>query len=227
MDLRDRTAAEAALRAAPWLGEGRGELVEPLLTHGRIVRLSAGQWAQAEGDDETGVLVVLSGAVQMLCKAPGDREVLIGLAGPGVALGQTTRFGGGPRLVTVVCQEDSVLLQVSDRALGRIADETPRIWEAVAALLYLQLRDLLQLVAEATALAPRQRLAARLDLLTRATPPPRTLRLSQQALGEMTALTRKTVNAHLGEFEARGLIARSYGAVTVRDPAGLRRIAES
>jgi CRP-like cAMP-binding protein len=222
----DRALALDALRQAAWLGQGRGDLIEPILAHARILDLAAGQWAQAEGDDEAGVLVVLSGSVQLLCKAPGDREVLIGRAGPGVALGQTTRFGGGPRLVTVICQEDSRLLRISDRALGRIARDAPRIWEAVAALLYLQLRNLLQLLADTAALPPRQRLASRIELLTRGAAPPRVLRLTQQALGEMVGLTRKAANAHLAEFERRGLIRRGYGGLTVLDPRGLRRIAE-
>lgn len=225
MDADEHAEAAAILAKASWLGEGREGLIGLLLAHGRIVRLTAGQWAQAEGDDEAGVLVVLSGTVQMLSKVPGDREVLIGQAGPGVALGQTVRFGGGPRLVTVICHEDCRLLQVSDRALARIAVKAPQVWEAVAALLYLQLRGLVQLLAETTALPPRQRLASRIELLSRASRP-RALRLSQQALGEMVGLTRKTVNAYLADFERQGLILRAYGEVTVIDPAGLRRIAE-
>jgi CRP-like cAMP-binding protein len=226
MDSEERALAVRMLREAAWLGQGRGDLIEPILAHARILRLSAGQWAQAEGDDEAGVLLVLSGSVQLLCQAPGDREVLIGQAGPGVAIGQTTRFGGGPRLVTVICQEDCRLLQLSDRALGRIARSAPHVWEAVAALLYLQLRNLLQLLAETAALPPRQRLASRIEFLTRGSPS-RSLRLTQQALGEMVGLTRKAANGHLAEFERRGLIRRGYGGLSVLDPAGLRRIAEA
>jgi CRP-like cAMP-binding protein len=190
-----------------------------------LVRLSPGQWAQAEGDDESGVLVVLSGTLELYCKAPGDREVRIGQAGAGMALGQTVRFGGGPRLLTAICREPAALLQVSDRALSRIAHEAPRIWEAVAALLYLQLRNLLHMVAELAALPPRARLAARLGLLAAARPGP--LDISQEALGEMVGLTRKTVNAHLGAFEREGLIRRRYGGLEVRDARGLRRVAEA
>lgn len=223
MDASDLALARQHLERAAWLAGDRADLVEALLAHGRIVRLAPGQWAHAEGDDEAGVLVVLEGVVQLLCKAPGEREVLIGQAGPGAAIGQTTRFGGGPRLVTVICQAECVLLQVSDRALGRIAVEMPRIWEAVAALLYLQLRGLLQLAAETIALAPRQRLAARLDLLSGTEAG--ALRLSQEALAEMLGLSRKTVNGYLGGFERLGLVRRRYGVVEVIDRAGLRRIA--
>ncbi|MBW8816460.1 MAG: Crp/Fnr family transcriptional regulator [Caulobacterales bacterium] len=225
MGASDENPAEAILRRSAWL-EGRHELVAPILAHGRVVRLLPGQWAQAEGDDEAGVLVVLSGTLELYCKAPGDREVRIGQAGPGVALGQTVRFGGGPRLLTAICRDAATVLQVSDRALSRIAQDAPRIWEAVAALLYLQLRNLLHMVAQLTALPPRARLAARLGLLA-AGAQGRPLGVSQEALGEMVGLTRKTVNAHLGAFERDGLIRRRYGGVEILDARGLRRVAEA
>lgn len=215
----------AQLRAIPWPGERWAALVEPMIAHGRIVSLAAGQWVQAEGDEETGAVVVLSGALELYCRAPGDREVLISRVAEGTAFGQTERFGGGPRLLTVICREPARLLVLSDHALARIGAETPRIWEAVAGLLYTSLRNILYALAEATALPPRARVASRIELLARDLPPPRRLRLTQEALGEMVGLTRKTVNAHLAALEGMRLIRRTYGGLDVIDPAGLRRVA--
>lgn len=224
MPTDDRALAAEILARSAWLGQGGAELAEAFLAQGRIVALRPGQWVQAEGDDETGVLVVLKGGLQLFCKAPGDREVLIGRIGAGAALGQTTRFGGGPRLVTAIAAEDALVLQVGDRALGRIARDAPRLWEAVAALLYLQLRNLLELVGDLAALPPRERLARRLALMAGAAPGS-TLRITQEALGEMVGLTRKTANLHLAAFEREGLVRRAYGGLTVTDLAGLRRVA--
>jgi CRP-like cAMP-binding protein len=224
MSVEDRELAATILQNSAWLAQGGGGLVDAFLAHGRVRSLSAGQWAQAEGDDETGVLVLLSGVLELFCKAPGDREVLIGHLLPGAALGQTTRFGGGPRLVTAICQADARVLQVSDRALSRIATDAPHVWEAVSALLYLQLRNLLEMVAELSALSPRERLARRLAAMGRAAPGER-LRLTQQALGEMVGLTRKTANAYLAAFEREGLVRRAYGGIEVLDAPGLARAA--
>jgi len=224
MTTDDRALAAQILARSEWLRQGGGGLADAFLAHGRIVALTAGQWVQAEGDDETGVLVVLKGGLQLFCKASGDREVLIGQIGAGAALGQTTRFGGGPRLVTAIAAEDALVLQVGDRALSRIARDAPGLWEAVAALLYLQLRNLLELVGDLAALPPRERLARRLALMAR-TSPQSTLRITQEALGEMVGLTRKTANLHLAAFEREGLVRRAYGGVTVTDLAGLRRVA--
>lgn len=224
MSPEDRARAAAILEASAWLSQAGRGLVEPFLKHGRIVRLAVGQWVQAEGDDETGVLVVLEGDLQVLCKAPGDREVLIGQLRAGAALGQTTRFGGGPRLVTAIAAEDVTILQVSDRALSRIAHDAPHVWQAIAALLYLQLRNLLELVGELAALPPRERLARRLCLMAGGPSGPN-LRITQEALGEMVGLTRKTANLHLSAFERDGLVRRAYGGLTVTDLPGLARVA--
>ena len=159
------------------------------------------------------------------CQAPGDREVRIGHIGPGAAIGQTMRFGGGPRLVTAVCAAPSLVLRVSDAGLARIARDRPQVWQAVAAVVYLQLRSALQMAAEALALPPRARIAARLVALSRARAAPAELALSQQALAELTGLSRKTVNAVLAEFQRQGLVRRDYARLDILDLRGLERVA--
>lgn len=223
--IRDEQAALALLRQARWL-EGPG-LAEALVIEGALVRLGTGQWSHGEGDEATGLLVVIEGAVDLYCQAPGDREVRMGHAGPGAALGQTMRFGGGPRLVTAICAEPSLLLKVSDAALERIAGRAPEIWRAVAALVDLQLRGALQAAAEAIALPPRQRLAARLVALARPRTGPADLRLSQQALAEMVGLTRKTVNGYLADFQREGLVTLDYSRIRLIDLGRLQRVAEA
>jgi CRP/FNR family cyclic AMP-dependent transcriptional regulator len=227
MEKSDLARAREILRRQKWLHDV--DLVEPLLTHGRLVNFQPGTWTYAEGDEDTGLLIIIRGLVHILCMAPGERQVLLGQVGAGGAMGQTSRFGGGPRLVTVQCVENSLILLVSDRVLAQIATTRPQIWEAVAALLYQRSRDLLQLLAETIALPPRQRVAARMVRLAReehegGKP---MLSLSQEALAEMVGLTRKTVNGYFADFEREGLIRRTYASTILLDPNGLRRIAES
>jgi CRP/FNR family transcriptional regulator, cyclic AMP receptor protein len=229
MEKTDLARAREILRRQDWLHDHGADLVEPLLTHGRLVSFQPGAWTHAEGDEDTGLLIIISGSVHILCKAPGQREVLLGPVGAGGALGQTSRFGGGPRLVTIQCVESSLILLASDRALAQIAATRPQIWEAVAALQYERMRELLQLLAEAIALPPRQRVAARMVRLARKEDEggkPK-LCLSQETFAEMVGLTRKTVNGYFAEFEREGLIRRTYASTTLLDPNGLRRIAES
>ncbi|MBL9011147.1 MAG: Crp/Fnr family transcriptional regulator [Alphaproteobacteria bacterium] len=228
MSSSDLELARRTLSRAGWLaGEAPG-LADALLQHGSLVRYATGQWAQAEGDPDTGLFVVVEGAVQMYCQAPGDREVLVGHAEAGAAIGQTMRFGGGPRLVTAICVAPSLLLLVPDAALERIGRSRPDIWRAVASLVYAQLRTAIRLAAELAALPPRQRLASRLRMLARTGGGrgPVTLHLSQHALAEMIGVTRKTVNLQLSAFARAGLVEIGYGRLTIRDVAGLDRVAE-
>jgi CRP-like cAMP-binding protein len=222
-----RHLAQAVLRQSAWLQRHGVDLVEPMVARGTIFSLRAGQWVHSEGDDNSGVVVVLSGALQALAQAHGEREILVSQLGAGAAIGQSMRFGGGPRLVTLVCAEDSLLLQATDRVLGQIATERPQIWQALAALLYAQMGELVQTLAEVAGLPPRQRLAARLLRLAGAAGGQRTLAIKQHALAEMVGLTRKTVNGFLADFERQGLVRRAYGAVTLIDGAGLQRVAAS
>ena len=223
----DEARALALLDSVRWLAPYGPDLARALVAQGSVARLAAGRWAQAEGDEETGLLVVVEGALDLYCQAPGDREVRIGHIGPGAAIGQTMRFGGGPRLVTAVCAAPSLVLRVSDAGLTRIARDRPQVWQAVAAVVYLQLRSALQMAAEALALPPRARIAARLVALSRARAVPAELALSQQALAEMVGLSRKTVNGLLLEFAREGLIDLDYGGLAVLDLRRLERVAES
>jgi CRP/FNR family transcriptional regulator, cyclic AMP receptor protein len=229
MEKSDLARAREILRRQKCLHDHGVDLVEPLLTHGRLVSFQPGTWTHAEGDEDTGLLIIIRGLVHILCNAPGERQVLLGPIGAGGAMGQTSRFGGGPRLVTVQCVENSLILLASDRVLAQIATTRPQIWEAVAALLYQRSRDLLQLLAETIALPPRQRVAARMVRLAREEDEggKPMLCLSQEALAEMVGLTRKTVNGYFADFEREGLIRRTYASTILLDPNGLRRIAES
>ena len=225
----ERGRALSVLRSVEWLKDYRAELAEALLAEGRLVRLNAGEWAQAEGDDRSGLFVVIDGLLHSYCAAPGDREVMIGLAEAGAVLGHATRFSGGPRLVTAVCVEQSTLLEISELALDRVAERQPEIWRAIAGFTYTNMRSTVRMAAEVISLPPRQRIAARLLAAAgghhQSQPGPRSIvRLSQELLGEMTGVSRKTVNAHLSAFQRNGLIQIGYGQMTICDIDGLRAV---
>jgi CRP-like cAMP-binding protein len=215
------------LGASGWLKDYPGALIQQLVKEGRLVRLNVGEWAQAEGDDRSGLFVVIDGSLHSFCAAPGGRAVMIGVVGPGSVLGHATRYSGGPRLVTAVCVEPSLLLEVSETSIERIAGHFPEVWRAIAGFAYANTRRALQMAAEVVSLKPRQRIAARLLAAMDggglgSTP---TLRVSQELLGEMLGLTRKTVNSHLRSFEEIGLIRSGYGQITVLNAEGLTKIA--
>lgn len=217
------------LSASDWLKDYPGPLARQLVAESRLVRLNVDEWAQVEGDDRSGLFLVIDGALHSFCAAPGGRAVMIGVVGAGAVLGHATRYSGGPRLVTAVCVEPSLLLEISEASLERVAVQFPEVWRAIAGFAYANTRRALQMAAEVISLKPRQRIAARLLAAIDGgglggTP---TLRVSQELLGEMLGLTRKTVNAHLSSFEKMGLVHVGYGKITVINADGLKYIANS
>ncbi len=229
MKQNEQDLALEVLGSSDWLKDYPKTLHQQLVSEGRMGHLAAGEWAQAEGDDRSGLFIVIAGSLHSYCAAPGGRAVMIGIIGPGSVLGHTTRYSGGPRLVTAVCVEPSLLLEISEASLERVAAKSPEVWRAIAGFAYGHTRRALQMAAEVISLKPRHRIAARLlaaieggEALERPV-----FKVSQELLGEMMGLTRKTVNGHLSAFERDGLIRVGYGQIELCDCDGLRRVANS
>ena len=222
---RDLEAAAAALMLCRWLDGQDADLRGLLLSHGRLRRFSRRQWAFAEGDDSGGILIVVRGRFQLYSHTLGDREVLLDQLSRGSTIGQSVHFGGGPRLVTLISLDESLVLKVDDDALVQIAERQPLIWKAIASLHYAQLRGMIQRIAEFTSLPPRQRLAARLIRFATGHDTVGALKLSQQDLADMTGLSRKTANECLTDLQDRGLIHRRYAAIDIVDLPGLQAYA--
>ncbi|WP_373089741.1 Crp/Fnr family transcriptional regulator [Sneathiella sp.] len=227
MKRNEQDLALQVLREAAWLKDYPPKLAESLVTEGRLMRLNIGEWAQAEGDDRNGLFVVIDGLLHSYYAALDDRMTMIGFAEPGSVLGHATRYSGGPRLVTAVCAEPSTLLEISESALDRVAERSPEIWRAIAGFAYAAMRSTLQMAADVISLRPRERIAARLLATARGDQSDKApvIKISQEMLGEMIGVTRKTVNFHLSVFERDGLIRVGYGRIELCDLSGLQEIA--
>ncbi len=212
---------ERRLVAIPWFAALPPPVRAALVARGRWQRRAAGEWLYGEGDEDTGVTAVIEGALHLYSQAPGDREALFNAMPAGTVFGQSTLFGGGPRLVTAICAVDSLVFLLSDQALRQVAAAHPSLWESLSTLVYGQLRAVVQAVAEFVALRPRERMVAR--LLTYA-PGGGRVAVSQAALAEMVGVSRGAVNGWLQKLEASGKIVCGYGWIDVVDRAGLGRL---
>ena len=195
-----------------WLAEHPEGLRQALLEAARTRWLAQGEWAHGEGDEAAGLLMVLEGRLRLFAQAPGDREALIGIMGPGAAIGQSPAFGGGPRLVTAVSVGRSLVLVLTDSALRRVGETWPGVWQVVAQLIYRQLQFNVQVAAERVALPPRAQLASRLVMLALGGD---MVAANPSDLAEMLGFSRKAVNGWLGELEALGAVRLGYGRIEV------------
>lgn len=223
----EQSLAIRVLREASWLSGYPAELAQSLVAEGQLVRLNVGEWAQAEGDDRSGLFIVIDGLLHSYYAPLGDRVIMVGFAEPGSVIGHATRYSGGPRLVTAVCAEPSIVLEISETALDRVAAQFPEIWRAIASFAYNNMRNALRLAAEVISLKPRERIAARLLVIPKSDEVDGVMiiKVSQELLGEMIGVTRKTVNQHLSAFEKSALIRVGYGQIELLDVSGLAIIA--
>lgn len=208
---------------SPWLSRQPAAVAEALLAAGRVQRLEAGQWVYGEGDPDAGLLAVIAGRLSVEAAAGPDRSVLIDILHKGAWLGQSAQSGGGPRLVTVQARSAATLFLISDEALRRAGKARPELWQSVSNLVYGQLQASVRMTARLLTASPAELIALRLLALAEGQPP--FVAVSQSELGELTGMTRKAANAHLGQLEERGLIKRAYGRVRLLDVDRLRAIA--
>ena len=218
MDERERRAA------IPWFAGLDAHVRALLIGRGRWRRRAAGEWVYGEGDEDTGLVAVVDGALYLHAQAAGGREVLFAMAPAGTVIGQSGRFGGGPRLITATCAAECLLFSLSDHALQQTAATHPTLWMSVSTLLYGQLRLLVESMAEFVALKPRQRMIARLLAFEASANP---VPISQAALAEIVGVSRNAVNGWLAELEADGVIERRYGRIAVLRRDDLRRRLET
>jgi CRP-like cAMP-binding protein len=208
------------LMSSRWFAGQPARLRERLLRQARVSDVAPGQWIYGTGDALNGLYGVLDGVVHLLVTLPDGETRLMDIVQSGQLFGQPARFGGGPRLLTALAGAPSRLLFVPDHALAEIARNEPEVWRNFAALLYNQLAGGLLLAAYCMHLTPRRLVAARLAALAAghdAVP------VTQAQLGEMTGLSRKTVNQHLSTLERAGIVERHYGHIAIRDLARLQR----
>lgn len=205
-----------------WLAGQPPEQQRALLDAAQLRRIGDGQWAHGEGDEQTGVLAVLEGRLRLYAQAPGGREALVGVAGPGAAIGQSALFGGGPRLVTAISAGPSLILTFSDRALLRVAERHPGLWRDLSQLIYRQLQFAIQAAAERGALPLRAQLASRLLMLSR---DGAVVAANQSDLAELLGVSRKAVNGWLGELSRAGAVKLGYGRIEIISAPALERAA--
>jgi CRP-like cAMP-binding protein len=216
MDVRAR------LEEGRWFaGLGAG-FADAIVAAGRVASFAQGQLIYAEGDEAAGLCLVIRGVLRMEASVGPERDVLIGLVDAGRVVGQSARFGGGRRIVTLRAQRDAQVLLVPDRVLAGIAAQVPEAWPGIVSLLYDQLDASVHLGAIALSLSPRRRVAIRLAQLAGADGD---VPATQAEIGEMCGLSRKSAAGHVLALAARGWVEPGYRSLMVRDAAALRAFA--
>lgn len=221
--------ASVALREAAWVARcvGRAEAA-PLLEED-VVALAAylehrqsprGSVLFKQGQPQDGVWVLRSGMVE-LTVGNGRRPLVVQVLHPGDVDGDIALLLGRPPPYGACALHDVVCLFLSAASFERLLAERPlvaRRWlSSIASRLARSHMRIVELLGR-----PLQAQVAAL-LLDEAVEGE--VRLPQRTLAAMLGVHRQALNGALKGLEEEGVVALSYGAISLREPRRLRALA--
>lgn len=226
---RDFRRIRSALATSTHFQELDGADLDRLAQLGRLQRLRHAERASRVGELDDQLWIVLSGAVRVSSRAPGSKEYVYAVLGPGSYFGLATAVRRAAFTADAHAFGATDLAVFQSGALLAMLDEHPRLWRHVSTLLARRLR-LALLVLRDNSVAPLpERIARRLlghalsvDLSGLMQVP---VRMTQADLALMLGASRSRTNAALKTLETRGLVRAGYRGIIITDLPGLRRLA--
>lgn len=215
--------------AAPdaWLQSLPASLRQWLLGTARPVALRAGQRLFVRGDPPDGLYGITAGQMRFTGVTEAGQEAILAICEAPQWFGEIALFDNEPRTHDAWAQTDATLRHVPQFALDELLSQQPAHWRHFGRLLTHKLRVSFVAMEGLVLLPPTPRVAGRLALMATGhgaldSGGARVLKVSQEQLAQMLALSRQTVNQALKELEAAGAIRRSRAAIEVLDLAALR-----
>jgi CRP/FNR family transcriptional regulator, cyclic AMP receptor protein len=178
------------------------------------------------GDPADSLHLVSKGRFAVRVMTPLGDQAMIGVRGPGESFGEMALVGEkAGRSATVEALEEAETLCVYEKEFGRLRREHPAVNEFLISLLAAELRIMNQRLLEALYLPVERRLLRRLSELSQLYQGGAhgvvDIPLTQEELAELAGTSRATVNAVLGDAQARGLVELRRGKVRIVDLGGL------
>ena len=203
-------------------------LAAALRDEGRRVRFRRGQALFTEGDLADRVFVIEHGWVTITSVAPGGREILLGLRGPGDVIGDLSALDGAPRSATALAAGEVEATVAPGSALTRALTDADTAMELLRVLAS-RLRDADRKRLEFAALDTLGRVAWRLQELAERFGEHTTdgveleLPLSQEQLASWCGASREATVKALATLRTLGCISTARRSVVIRDLEALRR----
>ena len=220
----------AMLERSAWFRAAPAALRAQLVERGRVQNLQAGQRLFMRGDPDDGLYCVLDGLMRIGAASFAGKEALLAVIEPVNWFGEIALFDGRPRTHDAYAERDSVLFHLPRAELVALLERTPEHWHAFGLLLTHKLRLAFEAIEEAALLPAAQRLARRLLLMAGGYGEPgatrRVLKVSQEDLAMMLALSRQTVNQTLKQFELQGALQLRYAEIEIVDADKLAALAD-
>ena len=219
------TDAWAVLETQGWLARREPQVRSKLFSIARLREFSAGESIFLAGDTPDGIYGLVRGALQVGFPRVDGQEFLVHRAEVGFWIGDVAVFSTQKRLVSLRAVEECFIVHLRQNSLAKLIDDKPDLIRDFYELTHNNTRTTLELLGNLSITSADQRIALRLLMHAE------TLRdkgdwihVSQDTLGQMVALSLKTVRRALQQLEDRALIQSAYAKVRITDREGLARL---
>lgn len=220
----------ALLARSAWFRSAPAAMQAQLIQAGRIERLAAGERLFTRGDSDDGLYCVLDGLMRIGAASSAGKEALLAVIEPVNWFGEIALFDKRPRTHDAYAERDAELFHVPRAALAALLERTPEYWHAFGLLLTQKLRLAFDAIEEAALLPAAPRVARRLLLMAGGYGEPgairRVLKVPQEDLAMMLALSRQTINQVLKQFETQGALKLRYAEIEITDVQKLSALAD-
>jgi len=179
------------------------------------------------GEEGSEFLVVTEGRLKVIFLSEDGRELTLTILGPFQSFGEVSLLDDSPRSASAVALSELKVLSINKRDFRTLLESNPRICISLLILMSRRLRDLTEDTAGLIFLDVYQRLARKLQHLSRTLGVPTDKgreipqRLTHQELANMVGATRETVTKALNDMEARSIISFYKKQVLILDETEL------
>lgn len=202
--------------------------IDELVARSRIERCRRGKTIFRRASPGTAMMAVLRGSVKICTVSRNGKEAVLNVIGPGQVFGEIAVLDGGPRTADAVALVESDILVLDRRDFVPVVRAHPDLAQRLLEVLCGRLRKTSEQLEDAFFLDMPGRMAK--ALLAARTGDgaggAALVQLTQRELGEMIGTARESVNKLLHSWQEQGIVALRRGAIAVRRPDALKRLAE-
>lgn len=195
-----------------------------LAAQARPLRLPDGCRVFAPGDRSEGFILVLRGSVRVEHTGASGRSVVLYRVGPGDSCVMTTSclLSGAVYEAYGFAEGEVEALALPAPAFRRLIEADPAFRDLALGTFSRRLIELVEVIDELLLHRVDLRVAGWLAERTALRPIP----VTHQAIAAELGTAREVVSRILKEFERRGWLSLTRGAIELHDPKALRRFAE-
>jgi CRP-like cAMP-binding protein len=206
------------------------ELIARLFATARRVKLRSEQTLFVAGDPGDGCYRIDKGLLKVSVVSPAGRERILAILGERAIVGELAMIDAQPRSASVAAVRDAELSFISRQAFDAFADDHPQVWRHIMSVLVRRLRDTNNVVAAASFLSLKGRVAQALlglsDAFGHDVGQGRILvrqKVTQHDLAAMAGIARENVSRILNDWMRRKVVTRLSGYYCIEKKSALEQ----